>query len=44
MKRKIKNEMLDQEWIALIAEAKKQGMSLEEIRQFLDKASKKLKV
>ncbi|PAE28561.1 hypothetical protein CHI07_12695 [Paenibacillus sp. 7884-2] len=32
----------DQEWITLIKSAKKLGISLEEVRQFLNSTSKKI--
>ncbi|RHW29411.1 DNA-binding anti-repressor SinI [Oceanobacillus profundus] len=32
----------DQEWITLIKSAKKLGISLEEVQQFLNSASKKI--
>ena len=33
-------EKLDDEWVQLISEAKKLGLSKEEIRQFLDSSKK----
>ncbi|WP_082193385.1 anti-repressor SinI family protein [Bacillus rubiinfantis] len=31
------NDVLDQEWVQLILSAKQQGLSIEEIREFLEK-------
>ncbi|GGP14001.1 anti-repressor SinI family protein [Oceanobacillus neutriphilus] len=44
VKKKIENVVLDQEWITLIKEAKKLGLSLEEVRQFLVHIREKTKV
>lgn len=43
MKKIIENAAYDQEWISLIIEAKKLGIPLHEIRQFLDSANEKSK-
>ncbi|MCT1904344.1 anti-repressor SinI family protein [Oceanobacillus sojae] len=44
MKKKIENVVLDQEWITLIKEAKKLGLSLDEVRQFLNHIRERSKV
>ncbi|MCT1905181.1 anti-repressor SinI family protein [Oceanobacillus sojae] len=43
MKKIIENAAYDQEWITLMIEAKKLGISLHEVRQFLDSANEKSK-
>lgn len=43
MEKIIKNAAYDQEWITLMIEAKKLGISLHEIRHFLDSANEKSK-
>ncbi|GGP17035.1 anti-repressor SinI family protein [Oceanobacillus neutriphilus] len=43
MKKIIENAAYDQEWITLMIEAKKLGISLHEVRQFLNSANEKSK-
>ncbi len=44
VKKKIENVVLDQEWITLIKEAKNLGLSLDEVRQFLNHIRERSKV
>nr|WP_130859514.1 anti-repressor SinI family protein [Gracilibacillus phocaeensis] len=44
VEKRLENVLLDHEWIGLIKEAKKQGLSLKDVRQFLNHANKQSKV
>ncbi|GEN88744.1 anti-repressor SinI family protein [Oceanobacillus sp. FSL W8-0428] len=44
VKKKIENVVFDREWITLIKEAKKLGLSLEEVRKFLNHIREKSNV